>query len=266
MEITFYGFNTFLVKSNDKKILFDPGGGLYFFKGWLKSLLPLSEWDDITHIFVTHGDPDHYWYMDRVAEKSGACVICSEKMVQEKNNKIMLLGPRDRGIAFTTEVKNLSTMNPLEKKIIDGLEITGIQTAHGPLAIKLGPFSKKIEPGTNERIGWGSIGFRSRVDEKVIVNLGDTLIHRSEWETIHSPDVLMIPIGGGAVHNTMNEVEALEAVAMLKPKLVIPCHYNCSAFHKRNANPADENYFYDEVIKMGFDCSILKVNEYIDLN
>jgi transposase-like protein len=26
-----------------------------------------SEWDDITHIFVTHGDPDHYWHFDQVA-------------------------------------------------------------------------------------------------------------------------------------------------------------------------------------------------------
>ena len=40
----------------------------------------------------------------------------------------------------------------------------------------------------------------------------------------------MIPIGGKAIHNTMDENEALEAVDIMQPLLVIPCHYNCPAF------------------------------------
>jgi flavorubredoxin len=103
MKIAFYGYNTFLIKSEEKKILIDPGGGFYLFKDWLKSLVPQSEWADITHIFVTHGDPDHYWHVDRIAEKSGAPVICNKTMV--KGKKSLLLGPRDKGLAFTTEIK-----------------------------------------------------------------------------------------------------------------------------------------------------------------
>ncbi|MBT2581635.1 MBL fold metallo-hydrolase [Planococcus sp. ISL-109] len=265
MNITFYGYNTFVVKSKDKKIVIDPGGGLYFFKGWLKSLIPLSEWDDITHIFVTHGDPDHYWYADRIAEKSSASIICNKTMIQEIDGKPLLLGPRNRGLAFTTEVDNLHTIAPFETIKVDDMDITGVKTAHGPLTIKLGPFSKTLKPGPKERIGWGSIGFEIRLDSKVIINLGDTLIHREEWKTINSPDILMTPIGGGKVHNTMDEDEALETVEMIKPKLVIPCHYNCSAFHKKNANPADEIYFYDEVRKMGVNCALLEVNESIEI-
>ena len=265
MKITFYGYNTFVVKTKDKKILIDPGGGLYFFKGWLKSLLPPSEWDDITHIFVTHGDPDHYWYADRVARKSGASLICNHTMVKEIDGKPLLLGPRDRGLAFTAEVDNLHTLAPFETIKVDGMEITGVKTAHGPLTIKLGPFSKTVKPGPKERIGWGSIGFEIRLEERVIINLGDTLIHRNEWETINSPDILMIPIGGGKAQNTMGEEDALETVEMLNPKLVIPCHYNCSAFHKKNANPADENYFYDEVRKMGVNCVLMGINESIEI-
>ncbi|MFO7729403.1 MAG: MBL fold metallo-hydrolase [Spirochaetia bacterium] len=265
MKISFYGYNTFLIKTENKKILIDPGGGFYFFKGWLKSLFPKSEWEDITHIFVTHGDPDHYWHVDRVAEKSGAPVICNKTMVKEINSKQLILGPRDRGLAFTTVIENFCTLAPTETINVNGIEITGIQTAHGPLEFKIGPFSKTLQPGPNERIGWGSIGFEISIDKKRLVNLGDSIINRVEWKSINSPDLLMIPIGGGNVHNTMDEKEALETVAMLKPKIVIPCHYNCGGLHKKNANPANENYFKSEVKKMGFDCVLLGINESVEL-
>ena len=265
MEITFFGYNTFLIKSKNKKILIDPGGGFYLFKGWLKTLVPKEEWPDITHIFVTHGDPDHYWHVDRIAEKSGAPVICNKTMVKEDGSKSLLLGPRNKGLAFTTEIKNLYTIVPLETINVDGVKITGIQTAHGPLQFKIGPFSKALHPCPNERVGWGAIGFQIRINQKTIVNLGDTIIHRDEWKTISSPDVLMIPIGGREVHNTMDENEALETVEMIKPKMVIPCHYNCGGLHRKNANPADAKYFHDEVKKLGFDCARLKEGESIQL-
>lgn len=265
MKITFYGYNTFLIEAKNKKIVIDPGGSLYLFKRWLKSLLPQSEWGGITHIFVTHGDPDHYWHVDRVAEKSGAPVICNKTMVQEINSKRLLLGPRDRGLAFTTEIENIRTITPFQTMDVDEVEITGIKTTHGPLTIKLGPFTKTLQPGPNERIGWGSIGFKIRIDKIAIVNLGDTLIHRDEWKTINSPDILMIPIGGGILQNTMDENEALEAVSMIQPRLVIPCHYNCAGLHKKNANPADEKYFHDEVKKLGSDCVLLGINESIEI-
>jgi flavorubredoxin len=51
-------------------------------------LIPKSEWKNITHIFVTHGDIDHYWHTDRVAEASNAPVICNKTTVR---NIILLM-------------------------------------------------------------------------------------------------------------------------------------------------------------------------------
>lgn len=65
--------------------------------------------------------------------------------------------------------------------------------------------SKTVTPGENERVGWGAIGFSIRAGDKTLVNLGDSLLHREEWEHLKSPDVLMIPIGGRTSHNTMDE-------------------------------------------------------------
>ena len=75
----------------------------------------------------------------------------------------------------------------------------------------------------------------------------------------------MIPIGGSVIHNTMDEEEALEAVKIMRPKLVIPCHYNCPALFSKKFNPADEEMFKREVEKMGMECSILKYGDEIEV-
>jgi len=264
MKITHYLYNTFVIESGDKKIVIDPGAELYFFR-LFHTILPKSEWKDITHIFVTHGDPDHYWHTDRVAEASNAPVICNKIMAKSINGKTLMLGPRDKGLAFTTPIKKLHTVSIDETIQLDGMSITGIKTTHGPLTFKLGPFSKTLKPGPEERMGWGAIGFKIELDGKSIVNLGDTLFHEKEWREIKNPDILMIPIGGKAVHNTMDEEEALQAVRIMKPKLVIPCHYNCPAFFSKNYNPANDKVFKKEVEKIEIECVILRKGDSIEI-
>lgn len=256
MKITHYLYNAFLIESGDKKLAIDPGG-LMFYYFRFSSLIPKSEWKDITHIFVTHGDPDHYWHTDRMASVSHAPVICNKTMVKEVDGKHLLLGPRDKGVAFTTEFQKYQTLSVDETIEVDGMSITGIKTTHGPLTIKLGPLSKTLKPGPEERIGWGAIGFKIQMDGKTLVNLGDTLLHKEEWKSIDQPDVLMIPIGGKAVHNTMDIPEALEAIQMMRPKMVIPCHYNCPAFFSKSFNHADEDEFRNRIEAMEIPYSIL---------
>lgn len=264
MKITHYLYNTFIIESGGRKIAIDPGA-LFFYFFRFTTLIPKSEWKSITHIFVTHGDPDHYWHADRVAEASNAPVICNKTMVRNIEGKTLMLGPRDKGLAFTTSFNKLHTLSVGETIQLDGMSITGIKTTHGELVLKFGPLSKTIKPGPDERIGWGAIGFSIQLDGKTIVNLGDTLLHANEWQSINSPDVLMIPIGGKAVHNTMDVEQALQAVKIMHPKLVIPCHYNCPAFFSRKYNPADDRMFKTEVEKTGAKCIILHNGESIEL-
>jgi L-ascorbate metabolism protein UlaG (beta-lactamase superfamily) len=264
MRIRFFGYNAFLIESGNKKIAIDPGA-LFFYWFRFTTLIPKFEWHSITHIFVTHGDPDHYWHADRVAKASKGPIICNQTMVRDINGKALMLGPRDKGLAFTTKFNNLHTLSVDETIEIDGMSITGVKTTHGELILKLGPFSKIARPGPDERVGWGAIGFDISLDSKRIINLGDTLLHEKEWQTINEPDVLMIPIGGKAIHNTMDVDEALQAVRNMRPKLVIPCHYNCPAFFTKTYNPADDQLFKREVEKTGSKCAILGVGDSIDL-
>jgi L-ascorbate metabolism protein UlaG (beta-lactamase superfamily) len=125
---------------------------------------------------------------------------------------------------------------------------------------------KTLLSGPKERVGWGAIGFEIRLDDKSLVNLGDTLLQQEAWEHIKEPDVQMIPIGGKLIHNTMDEKEALQAVEVMQPHLVIPCHYNCPAFFTTKYNPDDDRMFKDEVEKRGSKCFLLGRGESLSRN
>ena len=91
-------------------------------------------------------------------------------------------------------------------------------------------------------------------------NLGDTVL-LPEWKEI-SADVLMLPIGGlGQNTWTMDVDEALEAVKLISPKQVIPCHYRVPLFWKRRFSVADDKRFKREVDRLGAECTILKYGE-----
>lgn len=75
----------------------------------------------------------------------------------------------------------------------------------------------------------------------------------------------MIPIGGKTIHNTMDENEALQTAIMMRPRLVIPCHYYCSVFFTKNYNPADDQMFKNEVEKTGTQCVILHKDESVEI-
>jgi len=263
MKIRFYGYNAFLIESGNKKIAIDPGA-LFFYWFRVTTLIPKSEWQGLTHIFIKHGGLDHYWHADRLAKASNAAVICNKTMVKSVDGKTLALGPHDKGLSFTTKFNQLHTLSVDETIRVDGISIAGIKATHGELTLRVGPFSKMLIPGPHERIDWGAIGFDIQVNSKNIVNLGDTLLHEKEWQSIQHPDVLMIPIGGMAIHNTMDAEEALQAINIMRPKLVIPCQYNCPAFFTKTYNPADDVLFKTKVEKIGVKCKILAMGDAIE--
>lgn len=81
LKIKHYWYNAFIIQNDKVKIAIDPGQNLWLFS--LGSLIPKSEWSDITHILVTHGDPDHHYQTDRVAEASGAPGHLWERLSQK---------------------------------------------------------------------------------------------------------------------------------------------------------------------------------------
>jgi L-ascorbate metabolism protein UlaG (beta-lactamase superfamily) len=278
LKIKHYWYNAFIIQNDKVKIAIDPGQNLWLFS--LGSLIPKSEWSDITHILVTHGDPDHHYQTDRVAEASGAPVICGKDLVKRVGSETLVVAPRGRGVKYDTPLEKVYPLDVGEAVTLDGVTIEGLKAVHGPIVVPLlgrlqykqrpvpaegigkivvplFGLGVKQRPGPDERVGLGAIGFKISIGDKVVVNLGDTLLQK-EWEGLR-PDVLMIPIGGmGGGIWTMDEADALEAVRLIQPKKVIPCHYNASFIWIKNAAPADAEMFRREVEKMGIECTIMK--------
>ena len=264
MKISHYLYNAFILETGKYRIAIDPGA-LFFYHFRLTTLIPQAAWPGLTHVLVTHGDPDHYWHADRVAAACEGTLVCNETMVRDVGGERLALGPRNKGLAFTTRFRRLRTLRVGETIDVDGIAITGLATTHGPLTLRLGPFSKTVHPGPDERIGWGAIGFDIEVGGTRVVNLGDTLLREEAWTDVQRPDVLMVPIGGGSVDNTMDERDALRAVEIMEPKLVIPCHYNFPAFFTKAFCPADEAWFAREAERLGVPCRALRSGDVIEV-
>jgi L-ascorbate metabolism protein UlaG (beta-lactamase superfamily) len=81
MKIKHYLYNAFIIENDKVKIAIDPGKNLWLFK--LDSLIPKSEWESVTHVLVTHGDPDHFDYAISMAKKTGAKVVCQEELEED---------------------------------------------------------------------------------------------------------------------------------------------------------------------------------------
>lgn len=91
LKIKHYLYNAFIIENGNTKIAIDPGLGLSL--GRLGSLIPRSEWKGVTHILVTHGDPNHYWFADKMAEVSNAPIICGKRLVKKIGEELFILNP-----------------------------------------------------------------------------------------------------------------------------------------------------------------------------
>lgn len=235
---------------------------MWIFK--LESLIPKSEWPTITHVFITHRDPDHHWQSDRIAKASGAHVICGKGLTRTISDQTLVVDPQGRALTSWVPFDNLHPLDVGESVLLDGVQVDAVKTVHGPIAIPVLGFTFMAQPGPGERVGIGAMGFRITIDDVSILNLGDTVL-LPEWNEI-SADVMMLPIGGlGQNTWTMDVEAALEAVKLISPKQAIPCHYNVSLFWKRRFAVADDQKFKRDVEQLGVECTILKYGESVTI-
>jgi len=262
MKIKHFLYNSFLIENGKNKIAIDPGQYFSIFN--FSSLIPKADWENITHILITHGDPDHHWQSDRVAEASNAPVVCGKDLTKIVDGKTLLVDPRGKELTSWIPFKNVHPLDIGESVTLGNVEIEAVKTVHGPISVPILWFKIIKQPGPGERVGIGSIGFKITLDGKTIVNLGDSIFLK-EWRGL-KPDVLMLPIGGMGDNTwTMDVAEAVEAVKLIAPKKVIPCHYNIPFLWIKNIAPADDQLFKREVEKLGIECNIMQSGDEIEI-
>jgi L-ascorbate metabolism protein UlaG (beta-lactamase superfamily) len=198
MRFTYYGYNAFVVEGGGKTILVDPGKDLHWRR--LNSLIPRRIWPRADLILVTHGDADHAEYVPQVARASKASLVCGHALAEKWRRK---------GLTVVA-------VAPGKMVEVAGVSVRGVQVQHGPLlALFGGTFTIPF-------IGVGAVGLEFTLENRRLLNLGDTLLLEDAWRGLR-PDVLMVPIGGMM---TMDVDAALRAVMAIKPGVVIPTHYD----------------------------------------
>lgn len=105
---------------------------------------------------------------------------------------------------------------------IAGVMITGVDTRR-----------EKRKPGPAR-----NTAYVIEVDDVTICHLGDLahLLATEQIEALKDADVLLIPVGG---QDTIGASEAVEVVAQLEPRLVVPMHYQTEAVKGLGLDPVD---------------------------
>lgn len=189
-SLTYYGHSAFGIDTGSHKVLIDP-----FISGNPQATLSADE-INCDAILLTHGHGDHLGDTVAIARRCGALVVTTYELA---------------GFMDSQDVKN----HPMH---IGGFR----QFDFG--AVKLTPaFHGGAVEGAD--IACAPCGFLFFFNNTCLFHPGDTSL-TVEFELIgrmNRIDIALLPIGDNF---TMGPEDAFEAVRMLKPKKVVPMHYN----------------------------------------
>ncbi len=191
ISITWHGHGTFSLDINGTAVVVDP-----FFAG--NNPAAKTAVDDVAADFIlqTHGHGDHIADTIPLAKRTGATVIANFEI-------ITWLGQQghDKGHGMNTG--------------------GGWSFPFGRVKMTHAIHSSGLPDGSN---GGNPGGFLVTADDKTIYIAGDTALF-SDMSLIGRAgiDVAILPIGDNF---TMGPDDAFDALSYLKPKVVIPCHYN----------------------------------------
>ena len=189
-EIIWYGHAAIGIKTANLFILVDP----YLSDNPLTSVKPETLSPD--YILVTHGHSDHLGDTIPIARRTGATVI---------SNGEISAWLKKQGIK--THAQQI---------------MGGFQHPFGYLKLTVAIHGSVLPDGA---FGGNPCGLLlTTLDKKKIYLAGDTgLFGDMKLIGEESVDLAMLPIGG---NYTMDPDDALRAVKLLTPKLVVPIHYN----------------------------------------
>ena len=184
-------------------------------------------------ILVSHGHADHLGDAIKLAKESGATVISNFEICTHCDSQ---------GVAKT---------HPLH---IGG----GNEFPFGSVKLTIAHHGSTL--GDKLEYGGNPAGFIIRTDGKVIYHSGDTglFLDMKLIGELDRIDLALLPIGGNF---TMDIPDAIKAVEFLKPKKVIPMHYN--TFDLIACDPGD---LVNGIKPMGVEGIILPFGESYELN
>jgi L-ascorbate metabolism protein UlaG (beta-lactamase superfamily) len=206
-----------LVTPGGKNIIIDPWitGGPKAPAIYKKDLSALGKVD---FLLVTHGHVDHLGDAPEIAKLNNAVLYGPADMI----TPLITLGLVPANLSHRFNKSGSITPAP-------GIKVTAVKAEHSSLIVFNNPVSNKLESHpAGEAVGYIiqlENGFK-------IWAMGDTGLF-SDMKFIaeyYKPDLVLAPIGGNF---TMDPIDAAYAInTMIKPKMVIPIHYNSNPLAK----------------------------------
>ena len=192
VKITWLGHSAFLLKA-EKKVLIDP-----FISGNPTAPCSPEELDpDI--IAVTHGHRDHLGDTIEIGKRTGCRIIS----IHEVANYI-----KSKGV-FAEGMNKGGTVH------VEGIALTMTEALH----------SSSIDASGFSFDGGCPAGFVIGIGGRSIYHAGDTGVFgdmRLIGE-LYEPELALLPIGD---RFTMGIKEAVKAVELIRPEIVVPMHYS----------------------------------------
>ncbi len=190
VKVTSHGHATFSLDVNGTKIVIDP-----FFDGNPAATVSAAD-VEADYILITHGHGDHIADALPIAQRTGAKIISNFE-----------IGNWFIGQGYEN----------VHQQHIGG----GFQHEFGHVKLTIAFHGSALPDGSN---GGMPNGFLLTVDGKKVYIAGDTAVF-SDMALIGAGglDLAILPIGDNF---TMGPDDAIMAINFLKPKAVIPCHYN----------------------------------------
>lgn len=193
MKLTYYGHSVFMIEEENFRGIIDP-----FIKGNASCSQSIDDIPKLTHIFVTHAHGDHIGDTVELAKRDDALVICNHEIANYLSKQGVNVHPMHIGGRTKFDFGKLK-MTPAHHG--SGLEIDG-----------------KMYDGGNPG------GFLFYLKNKKLYHAGDTgLTMDMKLLEAENIDIAILPVGGNF---TMDIDDAVIATDFIKPKLVIPMHYD----------------------------------------
>ena len=226
LKLQYLGHAAFSLTDGKYVLLIDP-----FISGNQLAKVEAEELNP-THILLTHGHGDHLGDAIDIAKRTGALIIAPTELANYCENK----GARSHAMYMGTYH-------------FDFGKLRMTPAWHG---------SSIEEKGTSIYLGT-PCGYIIYLGGKCVYHAGDTGIFgdMALIGRMNPLDCALLPIGGNF---TMDPEEALEAALMLKPKLVIPMHFNTFPVIKQDAKQ-----FVKDVEKKGLKALTLAPGESIEI-
>ncbi|CAH2215289.1 metal-dependent hydrolase [Tepidibacter aestuarii] len=202
MLVKYLGHSAFLIQTSEYNILIDP-----FIKDNPNCPINLKELPHIHYILVTHGHNDHMGDTILISKKYNSTVICNFE------------------ISLYLSKYNIKCMS---------MHIGGcINPTFGKVKMIPALHGSSIYEGTHLIYAGNPCGFLLEIENTKLYHAGDTGLSIEmtllEYEYI---DFAMLPIGGVF---TMDIDDCIRSIDFIKPKNVIPMHFN--TFDAINADP-----------------------------